>query len=202
MKLLYTNIRKIREQLGMSQEELAKKVGYKSRTSIAKIEAGKVDLSNSKIEEFAKALGVLVPDLTAWNGTHAEELFECNRMANGKDGLIAILNDIYGSAKMEEVVGELGCCFYFPLDDEFALSEHDFDKLYDMIKPTIKQFADLMKVNKTNQLKNCYSTVNSNCNTIKIPDYAELNAAHARTDIDIPEGVDTSENDIMDAEDF
>lgn len=29
-----------------------------------------------------------------------------------------------------------------------------------------------------------------------------LNAAHARTDIDIPEGVDTSEDDIMDDENF
>lgn len=30
----------------------------------------------------------------------------------------------------------------------------------------------------------------------------ELNAAHKRTDIDIPEGIDTSENDIMDNENF
>lgn len=30
----------------------------------------------------------------------------------------------------------------------------------------------------------------------------ELNAAHERTDIDIPEGIDTSENDIMDDENF
>lgn len=29
-----------------------------------------------------------------------------------------------------------------------------------------------------------------------------LNAAHARTDIDIPEDVDTSDNDIMDDENF
>ena len=29
-----------------------------------------------------------------------------------------------------------------------------------------------------------------------------LDAAHARTDIDIPEGTDTSENDIMDDENF
>lgn len=30
----------------------------------------------------------------------------------------------------------------------------------------------------------------------------QLNAAHARTDIDIPEGTDTSDDDIMDSEDF
>lgn len=35
---LYLNIRHLRESLGMSQEELAQKTGYKSRTSIANIE--------------------------------------------------------------------------------------------------------------------------------------------------------------------
>ncbi len=30
----------------------------------------------------------------------------------------------------------------------------------------------------------------------------QLNAAHARTDIDVPEGTDTSDDDIMDDEDF
>ena len=42
----------------MSQEQLAELVGYKDRTSIAKIEAGNVDLSNSKIRKFAEALSV------------------------------------------------------------------------------------------------------------------------------------------------
>lgn len=43
----------------------------------------------------------------------------------------------------------------------------------------------------------------------EIPRYTEpdepikqLNAAHKRTDTEIPDGVDTSENDIMDDEDF
>ncbi len=33
-------------------------------------------------------------------------------------------------------------------------------------------------------------------------DYLKVNAAHARTDIDIPEDVDISEDDIMDDENF
>ena len=40
----------------MSQSELAEKVGYKDKTAIAKVEAGKVDLPQSKISSFAKAL--------------------------------------------------------------------------------------------------------------------------------------------------
>ena len=41
----------------MSQSELAEKVGYKDKTAIAKVEADKVDLPQSKIFAFAKNLG-------------------------------------------------------------------------------------------------------------------------------------------------
>ncbi len=53
---LYKNIKSIREELGMSQDELAKRTGYTSRSSIAKIEKGEVDLPQSKIALFATAL--------------------------------------------------------------------------------------------------------------------------------------------------
>ena len=53
---LYKRIRKRREELGMSQEELAKKMGYKSRSSINKIEMGENDIPQSKIATFAKVL--------------------------------------------------------------------------------------------------------------------------------------------------
>lgn len=54
---LYKNIKKLREEKGMSQDELARLTGYTSRSSIAKIEKGDVDLQQSKILAFAKALG-------------------------------------------------------------------------------------------------------------------------------------------------
>lgn len=56
MESIYDRIRKLRKQLQYSQEQLAKKVGYADKTAIAKIEAGKVDLPQSKILLFAKAL--------------------------------------------------------------------------------------------------------------------------------------------------
>lgn len=56
METIYDRIKKLRNDFGWSQEELAKKVGYAEKTSIAKIEAGKVDLPQSKIVAFAKAL--------------------------------------------------------------------------------------------------------------------------------------------------
>lgn len=58
MSDLYKNIRARRLALKMSQQELADLVGYEDRTSIAKIEAEKVDLGQSKILAFAKALRI------------------------------------------------------------------------------------------------------------------------------------------------
>ena len=63
---LYDNIKTLREKLGLSQEELAHRVGYKDRTSIAKIEAGKIDIPQSKIVAFAKALNTTPVDLMGW----------------------------------------------------------------------------------------------------------------------------------------
>lgn len=45
-----------REELGWTQEELAKKMGYKSKSTINKIELGKSDVTQSKIPEYAKVL--------------------------------------------------------------------------------------------------------------------------------------------------
>ena len=64
---LYDNIRRRRIELGMSQQELADKLGYTSRTSIAKIEAGKIDIPNSKVVEFGKALGIHPGRLMGWS---------------------------------------------------------------------------------------------------------------------------------------
>lgn len=63
---LYENIKKRREELKMSQEQLAKKMGYKSRASINKIEKGKADIPQSKIMQFAKELGVSPGELMGW----------------------------------------------------------------------------------------------------------------------------------------
>ena len=49
-------IKMLRIKKGYSQTKLAEMVGYKDKTAIAKIEAGKVDLPQSKIIAFAKAL--------------------------------------------------------------------------------------------------------------------------------------------------
>lgn len=49
-------IKNRREELGLTQSELASKLGYKSKTTIAKIESGSNDITQSKVIAFAKAL--------------------------------------------------------------------------------------------------------------------------------------------------
>lgn len=49
-------IYKLRKELGITQEELAQKLGYKSKSSINKIEMGKSEVPQKKIGEFANAL--------------------------------------------------------------------------------------------------------------------------------------------------
>jgi len=66
-------VRMRREQLGLSQEELALRMGYKSRSSINKIEAGR-PVTQKIIARLADALGVSIPYLMGWDEKPAEEL--------------------------------------------------------------------------------------------------------------------------------
>ena len=65
---LYKNIKKYRQSLRMSQDELAKRAGYTDRSSIAKIEKGLVDLPQSKIRQFADIFGVAPGELMGSDG--------------------------------------------------------------------------------------------------------------------------------------
>lgn len=64
---LYDRIRSRREEISMSQDELAQILGYKSRSTIAKIEKGENDITQSKIVAFAKALKTSPAWLMGWD---------------------------------------------------------------------------------------------------------------------------------------
>ena len=59
-------IKQRREQLNLSQYELAKKLGYKSRSSINKIELGMQNLTQSKIKAIADALDTTPAYIMGW----------------------------------------------------------------------------------------------------------------------------------------
>ena len=58
-----------REALGMSQDELAEKMGYKSRSTIAKIEKGVNDVTQTNIVKFAEILKTTPAYLMGWEKT-------------------------------------------------------------------------------------------------------------------------------------
>ena len=60
------NIKRRREELGITQEELAKKLNYKSKSTINKIETGINDITQSKVVAFANALNVSTAYIMGW----------------------------------------------------------------------------------------------------------------------------------------
>lgn len=59
-------IRIRRQELGMTQEELARRMGYKSKSTVNKVESGKNDVNQSTAVKYAMALNTTVAYLMGW----------------------------------------------------------------------------------------------------------------------------------------
>lgn len=66
-------IRNRREELGLTQEELAKKLGYKSRSSVNKVETSR-ELSNKKVRLYAGALDTTPAYLMGWTSEEKDKI--------------------------------------------------------------------------------------------------------------------------------
>ena len=64
---LYRNIKRRREELGITQAQLAELIGYADKTMISKIENGSIDLAQSKIVSIAEALRTTPAALMGWD---------------------------------------------------------------------------------------------------------------------------------------
>ena len=73
-----TNIRNRRIELGMTQGELATKMGYKSKSTINKIELGINDIPQSKIVRFAEVLKTTPKVLMGWDEEVVKDEIEKN----------------------------------------------------------------------------------------------------------------------------
>ena len=67
MSTIGSRLRNRREELGLSQDELGKRLGYKSRSSINKIELDQRSLTQSKIKAIADALETTPSYIMGWN---------------------------------------------------------------------------------------------------------------------------------------
>jgi transcriptional regulator with XRE-family HTH domain len=72
MTIIGERIKARRKELQMSQRELAAKMGYTDHTTITRIEAGKVDPPQSRIAQFADALGTTPGHLMGWDAEPEE----------------------------------------------------------------------------------------------------------------------------------
>lgn len=62
-----------RESLNMTQDELAQKVGYTSRSSVAKVESNANGMVQSKLVAFANALQTTPAYLLGWDDSETEQ---------------------------------------------------------------------------------------------------------------------------------
>lgn len=56
-----------RIEMGLTQSELAKKLGYTDRASVSRVESGQIDLPQSRIVKFAEALRVSPSYIMGWD---------------------------------------------------------------------------------------------------------------------------------------
>ena len=81
--MIGSRIKSRRLELGLTQKELAKKVGYKSNTTVNKIELGINDITQSKVVEFAEALDTTPAYLMGWESiADAEKRLRDNRLGD------------------------------------------------------------------------------------------------------------------------
>ncbi len=72
-------VKHLREKQGMTQEELAQKLGKKSKSTVAHIESGSRDIPRSMVVELAKILNVSPCYLMGWEEEKESAPIETNR---------------------------------------------------------------------------------------------------------------------------
>lgn len=81
-----------RQELRMSQREMAARLGYTDHTTLTRIEAGKVDLPQSRIVKIAEVLGVTPGYIMGWE-QEPEELGALAAMVLKDPGLLSIVKN-------------------------------------------------------------------------------------------------------------
>lgn len=102
-----------REELGMSQEDLAHKLGYKNRSSINKIELDKQNLRQSKIKAIADALETTPAFIMGWSTEETARTEADKKAAEATESINRIIKNIPYTEEELEMVST-----FRSLDDE------------------------------------------------------------------------------------
>lgn len=100
MSTIGSRIRVRREEMGLSQDELARRLGYKSRSSINKIELDQRNLTQSKIKAIADALETTPAYVMGWN---EPDIKSGNSFTKSYDSILPI------EVKRFPLLGEIAC---------------------------------------------------------------------------------------------
>lgn len=151
-------IKQRRLELGLSAEQLGKKIN-KNRATVYRYESNDIEnLPTNVIQELAVALETTPAYLMGWRPNYAEFF----------SGVGALKNAI----KTTHV--------------EYSIEETIVDKI----------LQEANKLNDTGKNRLLQHAKEMACNPLYNDNYeTELAAAHKRTDIEIPEGIDTSDDD-------
>ena len=124
---LYKNIKKRRLELELTQSDLAQKLGYSDKSMIAKIEKGSIDLPQSKISAFAKALNTSEIELMGY----VEGVDYPAAARTPEDYGLTRLSDVH--KKAIPMLGTVACgtpIYANEEHDSYVLADEDIDADY------------------------------------------------------------------------
>ena len=122
MTVIGRKIAERRKELGFTQEELASRMGYKSKSTINKIELGKNDIPQSKIVRFAEVLKTTPAYLMGWLEDVEEKPVETAHK----------LADLFLGFELKET------------DSEVALMLEEYQSLTDQKKAQVREYIHLL----------------------------------------------------------
>ena len=153
-----------REELNLSQEELAEKMNYKSKTSIHKIEVGITDLPLSKVKELAAVLKTTPAYLMGWEDTMS--------IVEKKD-LINKINDVRNSKNLSvnQVINGVGLSHWL----NETSSENDILKVARFLNVSTHKNQDILSFEtERKDLKNFYDWFIENTCTLNVEEIKKL----------------------------
>lgn len=87
-----------RLEIGMSQRELARKMGYSSNSTLNRIENGTVDVTQARVIQFSKALNCSIAYLMDWE----EDKKTTDNLTDGEKMLLSLFRQV--PVDMQDVV--------------------------------------------------------------------------------------------------
>ena len=188
-------IKKLRKACGFSQVDLALEVGVSKQTMYKYENDIVTNIPSDKIEALAEALFTTPSYLMGWT----DDPNDCPRIGNEE-----------GIAPPKDYEGDYKDYVKFKINEQ---QEHFGENSSAFLRIDEKELLNKYNALNQNGQKEAQKRV---AELSMIPDYAlnakitnfantpvpQVNAAHQRTDIEIPGNIDSSDNDIMDDENF